>query len=159
MGESLFISDDTILFFIALAAFVVVIFLIAYMLTEESSYEYYNRRYEEQRRQVYFDRYGEKKPNKFFAKLAGVCGYDINDEYDRRARRARETGKRLQGTAYCGNGYYRYLPSKAQQKAIDEKYAKMGAKREKERKLVEELEYKAVGQMLHRTFVITTEKK
>ena len=31
----------------------------------------------------------------------------------------------------------------------------MLAKREKERKLAEELEYKAVGQMLNRTFVIT----
>ena len=155
MGDSLFINDDTILFFIAMAAFVVVMFLIAYMLTEESSYEYYSRKYEEQKRQVYFDRYCEKKPNKFLAKLAGIFGYDINDERDRRSRREREARERFQNTAYYGNGYYDYPISKAQQKAIDEQYAKICAKREKERKLVEELEYKAVGQMLNRTFVIT----
>lgn len=155
MGDSLFINDDAILLFIVIAALVAVLYFLAFMLTEESSYEYYNRKYEEQKRQVYFDRYCEKKPNKFLAKLAGIFGYDINDERDRRARRAREARERFQGTSYYGNGYYDHLTSKAQQKAIDEQYAKICAKREKERKLVEELEYKAVGQMLNRTFVIT----
>ena len=159
MGDSLFINDDTILFFIAMAAFVVVMFLIAYMLTGESSYDYYSRKYEEQKRQVYFDRYDEKKPNKFLAKLAGIFGYDINDERDRRTRRARETRKRLQDTAYGGKGTYKYLASKAHQKDVYEQYMRICSQKAKERKLVEELEYKAVGQMLHRTFVITAETR